>query len=234
MLPKNDLPMYELTLPIANKKIKYRPFVVKEEKNLLIAMQDSNPDTAIGMIQNVVAACTFDKVNDFDKFSQIDMEYLFINIRNKSMGEGVEITATCTKCDKKTAMTIDLSEVKVVKTTEKINPDVKISEDTWIRFHYPSLKTTYALSDSSTDDDILKVVASCMDNVVKGKEAFDTKDSTIEEIVAWLGELTKPQFAKINEYFDNAPKLIYENDYDCIHCGEKNHIHMEGLETFFV
>lgn len=233
MLPKLDLPQYELTLPIANKKVKYRPFVVKEEKNLLIAMQDDNPEVALGMIQAVVDACTFGKINDFDKYSQLDMEYLFINIRNKSLGEGVNVNATCTSCEKKNPLLIDLSEVKVVKTTEKVNPEVEISDKVWITFHYPSLKNTYKLEQSSSDDDILKVVASCMETVTQGDQSFSAQDEPQVKIIEWLQNLTKSQFKKINEYFASAPKLVYEKDFTCVHCKAPNHIKMEGLDAFF-
>lgn len=235
-LPKLDLPQYELVLPVANKKLKYRPFVVKEEKNLLIAMQDSDPDVALRMVQSVVEACTFGEIKSFDDWAQLDMEYLFIHIRNKSMGEGVEITATCVNdaCKKKTSMTIDLAGIKIVKQTDEVNPVVQLAHDLWVTMHYPSLTNTYKLNGKSTDDEILSVVATCLDGIVKGEQSYETRDTPLKDKMDWLQGLTKPQFQKINDYFESAPKMVYENEFVCKHCGTKNLIHMEGLDTFFV
>ena len=233
MLPSLELPKYDVTLPVSNKKFKFRPFTVKEEKNLLIAMQDDNPDLTMSMIEETVKACTFNTIESFAGYAQLDMEYLFLQIRNKSMGEGVEVNATCTECGKKTVISIDLSKVGMEKKQEKVNPEVQLDEKLWLVMHYPSLHDTYRLNPESKDEEVLQVIANCVEQIVMGEQSYNTMDNTKEELVDWLSKLSSKQFNKIIEYFESAPKLVYETDYSCVHCKEKNHIRLEGLQDFF-
>jgi len=233
-LPVLDVPVYETVLPVCNKKVKYRPFVVKEEKNLLIAMQDEkDADIALNMIENVVRACTFDTVDTFDAYSQVDMEWLFVQIRNKSMGEDIDAQAKCTHCGKQSNIMIDLGKVKIEQQTEAINPQVQIDDNLWFVMHFPSLRSTYKLTDTASDEDILNVIADSLDMVIKGETSFDPSDDPREEVIQWLQTLTRPQFVKIVDYFKQAPKLVYESKFQCVHCREVNNIRLEGLNDFF-
>jgi len=233
-LPIIDVPVFDLTLPVSNKKIRYRPFVVKEEKNLLIAMQDdTDAELALNMIEAVVKACTFDAIDSFDSYSQVDMEYLFVQIRNKSMGEGVEVNAKCVQCEKQSVVNLDLSKVKVEMSEHKISPEVQLGDNLWLILHYPSLRATYKLVDTSDDDEILSVIADSIDNIIFGEKSFDPAASTKAELIQWLQSLTRAQFVHLIDFFKTAPKLVYESTFMCPMCRHQNSIRLEGLNDFF-
>lgn len=231
-LPRPDIPKYEITLPVSGAKIKYRPFVVAEEKILLLSLQEDNPEHIVTAIEQIIEQCTFGEVN-MDKYSQLDIEYLFLNIRNKSLGEGVEVVATCVECEKKSNLTLDLSHVKIKKSDKEVKPEIKLSDTMWVVLKYPSVKETYKLTSSESDDVIINVLAASIDMIIDGDKTYSASEYKNSELIEWIGGLTKQQLEAINEFFEAAPKLVYENEFTCMHCGAKNTIKMEGLQNFF-
>ena len=232
MLPKLDLPKYSFKLPSTGESIFFRPFVVKEEKILLLALQENDPEHIINAIAQIIEACSFGKVT-IDSHPQIDIEYLFLNIRNKSLGEGVDVSASCSECEKKSILTLDLTEVKVKTPEVQISPEIQISDKMWLIIKHPSLRETYKLSADDSTDSILKVVVSSIDSVIDGDQTYSMRDYSEEEAMEFIQGLTKQQFQKISAYFENQPKLVYTNKYKCTQCGHENTIVLEGLQNFF-
>jgi hypothetical protein len=230
-LPRVDIPIYTLTLPSSKKEIKYRPFVVKEEKILLLALEEQDPIRILDAIEQIINNCTFGKLK-IDDMAQIDIEYLFVSIRNKSMGEGVEVEAECKSCHNKNNLTLDLSHIKV-DMGKAVKPEIQISEDMWVIVKYPSIRETYKMALDSSNDTIMRVLASSITTIIKGQESYNTKDSTLEEVISFLEDLTQTQLDTINAFFEAAPRLIYENSFDCVHCKAPNIIKLEGLQNFF-
>lgn len=230
-LPKAEIPKYELTLPASKKKIQFRPFVVKEEKILLLALQDGNPEQIITAMAQIIENCTFGACK-LDDLSQIDVEFLFLHIRNRSMGEGVEVTAKCTSCEKDTSLLLDLSAVKV-EEGKKVAPEIQLSNNMWVVMKYPSIRTTYQMAIENSNDSIFKVLAASIDQIIDGEQTYSTSDSPLSEVLEFIDGLTQQQLDKMQAFFEGAPKVVYENDYKCSHCGAENHIKLEGLQNFF-
>ncbi len=230
-LPRNDLPFYNLTLPVSKKVIKFRPFVVKEEKIMLIALQENDPAHVVVALNQIIENCTNNTVN-VDSFPQIDIEYLFLNIRNKSLGEGVEVSAKCSHCEKKTPLVLDLSKV-TINEGQKIDPTIKISDDSWIVVKYPSIRETYKLTTDNTDQTTMNILANSIVSIIQGEQTYTAEDSTFAERLDFVESLTQKQLKLIGVFFNNAPKMVYEDKFKCIACGTDNTILLEGLQNFF-
>lgn len=230
-LPRIDLPQHELMLPISKKKVKYRPFVVKEEKIMLIAIEENNPEQVIEAINQIIINCTSEKCS-IDNLPQLDVEYLFLNIRNKSLGNGVEVNAVCTSCDKNNQLNLDLSKA-TIKEGAKLEPEVKLNDDTWVVLKYPSVRETYKLTVDDSDDNIMSVLASSITTIIKGDQTYSTQDTPLPDVIDFVENLTQEQLAKINGYFENAPSIVFNDTFICKHCKVENDIKLEGLQNFF-
>ena len=230
-LPKMDVPKYEAVLPGLNQKIQYRPFIVKEEKALLIAMQENDTEHMVFTIKNLIDACTFGKLK-VDDLSQIDVEYLFLMIRNKSLGEGADVVSECTSCGESNTMTLDLSKVKVEYPTVKIDPMVQLADNMWVNLSFPTMASNYELKGDNEYKDVMSVLAKCVVSIIHGDTLYDCKEKTVAELVDWLENLTKAQFKKIDDFFGSMPKLVFIDSYVCGKCSAKNDIKIEGIENF--
>ena len=231
-LPTLTLPTYSLTLPSNNQSITYRPFMVREEKVLLLAVQEGGkniPDA----IKEVLTLCTFNKL-DIKSLPQVDLEFLFINVRNKSMGEGFDIYHKCKTCEHENRMTLDLSQIKVKWPTEKINPVIQLAEGMWVTMQYPTFDTMFELSGNEEDVDAhLSAVAACVIGLVHDDVKYDIETYTREEVVAFLESFSQEQMSKLKEFFTSAPKLMYEKEYACSKCGTSNTVVLQGADDFF-
>ena len=225
-LPLINTPKYEVTLPVSKKTVEYRPFLVKEEKVMLQALQDNNDRTTFNAIKDLVHVCTFEKI-DISKIAQADAEYLFMMIRNKSMGEGVEVIGQCTKCGAKTEIELDLSQIVVEGGEENLDGKIKLSEDCTIVMHHPSIELFF--SENAAEN----LVAKSIDFIQIKDKLYEAKDLKLEEIQAFIDNLTKPQELMIEDFLASAPVLTYRQEFGCISCGEKNHIELRGIGDFF-
>jgi hypothetical protein len=228
---KTSLPTYELLLPVSGKKIKYRPFTVREEKAILIGMQEKDEEQQYVTLMSVINECVFESVN-VEELPAADTELLFISIRNKSLGEGMDIVATCEKCSSKSNVAIDLSKVLVKKSD--IKGEIEIAPGKWVVLSYPSIKDSVQASKVKSDDSIIRVIASCMKKVIANEDVIDCEQESIEDRIDFIEDLTHEQFEKIALFFKNEPKVTYEGEYACPSCSTKNKIIIEGLENFFV
>jgi hypothetical protein len=232
-LPMLTLPSYEIFLPGIQEKVAYRPFNVKEEKVLLIAMQEPDFDHIIKTVKNLLSVCTFNKLN-VDDLPQVDAELLFVCIRNKSLGEGVEVISTCTNCEAKNYMQLDLSKYEIENLDTKTKSTVQLSDNVWVKMRYPTLKMSMeAVKEEDEVDGILKVVAKCIVSVIQGEQVFSTADLPEKDVVDWMEGLTQEQLTKISDFLESIPQLVFNQDYKCIKCGHSNHIEMRGMEAFF-
>lgn len=230
-LPMPTTPVYDLTLPVSKQKIKYRPFLVKEEKVLLIANETDSIEQANAAIRNVVDNCTFNKLN-LDKTPLADIEYLFIMIRSKSVGEEVAGEITCQGCSAKIDYTINLEKMKVIQP-KKVDLNIRTSEDTVITMKYPSMSITKNLEGKEGMDIVLEVTASCVDMITIGETIYEADNLESVDIVSFLENLSKKQLELISEFMDSIPSVVYEDDHKCPKCGHDNHIKMEGVGSFF-
>jgi len=237
-LPKISTPSYELVIPSTKKKIKYRPFLVKEEKILIMAMESQDSKQIANAIKDVLSACILTrgmKVNDLSTF---DIEYLFLNIRGKSVGEEVEVMVTCPD-DGETQVptTINLDEI-MVQINKDHSPDIKLDDEYTLRMKYPSMdefiKTNFNVDGSVNVDDTFKLIASCVDQVYSEDESWAGADCTKKELSDFVESLNSKQFKDIEKFFDTMPKLSHTVKVTNPKTKKENEIVLEGLQSFFV
>jgi Zn finger protein HypA/HybF involved in hydrogenase expression len=235
-LPMNTTPSYTLEIPSTKTKVKYRPFLVREEKALLIAQQSEDPEVMINTLKEVIAGCIKDDI-DVDSLATFDLEYLFTQIRSKSVGEEIELIFPCTHCnDEKAKVKIkfDLTNIKV-QTPDNHTKKVELFGDVGVMMKYPTIEVIDKIEslNSNDIDAVFGVVAGCIDYIYDSSEIYYAKEQTKDELMEFLNNLTSDQFAKIQEFFQTMPKLKQEVDYKCPVCGADNHTVLEGLASFF-
>jgi len=234
-LPTINTPTYELEIPSTDEKIKYRPFLVKEEKILMVAMEGGEQNDIINAVKDIVQACTFDKV-DISKMPMFDMEYIFLNIRAKSVGETSQLKLRCPD-DNETFVKTDIDLTKVdVQITEGHTNKIELTDEMGMIMTYPTLDS---FSDSTTvinASNMLDVIASCVAQIYdkKGEDVYDAKDSTKQELVDFLESLNSKQFLEIQKFFDTMPKLTHTVNIENPETKVKSDITLTGLNDFFV
>ena len=235
-LPKITAPTYELVLPSSSRKVKYRPFLVKEEKLLIIAMESEDTKQITEAVKNVLKNCILTRGIKVEKLSTFDIEYLFLNIRGKSVGEDVEVMITCPD-DGVTQVpaVINLDDIKIV-TSDEHTRDIKIDDTLSIRMKYPSMdefiKNNFDVSDMDIDD-TFKLIASCIEQVYSEEESWSASDCTSKELVDFIDQLGSKQFKEVENFFNTMPKLSHTLKVTNPKTKVENEILLEGLQSFF-
>ena len=235
-LPIIETPRYELTLPSSDVQVQFRPFVVKEEKILLMAMETKDNNEIVNATKDILKACTFEKL-DIESLPMFDIEYLLLQIRSKSVGEVANFKVICPD-DKQTAadVELDLSTVQVQVDDDHSNK-VVIDEERKLGLvlNYPSLGITKAGFDVNKEnvETMFKVVASCIDHIYEGDKTYPAKDSTKKELVEFLEGLSQKAFLKIKKFFDTMPQLRHEVEVTNPKTGIVSKVTFKGLQDFF-
>lgn len=232
-LPVLSVPYYEATLPCTNQKVQYRPFLVKEEKVLLVAAEDGSNATVSKALIDVVNSCVKDL--DASVLPVSDLEYLFLQIRIKAVGEVVEAHIPCQHCEESTKVSLDLTKVEVSKE-DSVDPNVMMTDDIGVKLRYPNMNIVSA--NASDDGDIdpsqsFDVVADCVECIFDKDKVYSSEDHSKEEVLEFLDSLSQQQFQKITDFFSTIPSMKYELSYKCPHCKEKNERTLEGIQDFF-
>ena len=239
-LPTIETPTYELKLHSSNKRVRYRPFLVKEEKVLIIALESKNENEITNAVKDVLKKCILTKGIDVDSLPTFDIEYLFLNIRAKSIGEDIKLTVTCPDDNEtKVPVTIYVDEIKVVKPKGHTK-DIKLDDKLTLRMKYPSLNQ-FIESNFTTDDEAetlvdktFRVVADCIDTIYTEEDAWDTKDYTPQERMDFVEQLNSSQYKKVEKFFSTMPKLTHTIEVVNPKTKEKGSVVLEGLANFFV
>ena len=235
-LPKIATPTHELVLPSTGKKIKYRPFLVKEEKILILALESEDQKQITNAIKSTLKSCiqTRIKVEDLPTF---DIEYIFLNIRGKSVGESLEVLVTCPD-DGETQVesTIYIDEIQVQKD-DKHTPDIKLDHSLTLRMKYPSLtqfvENNFNPSADQTLEASMDIIASCIDVVYSEDESWAAADCTKKELSEWLETLNTSQFKEIETFFETMPKLSHTLKVVNPKTKVESDVTLEGLTSFF-
>ena len=236
-LPKIATPIYELELPSTQKKIRYRPFLVKEEKVLIIAMESEDQKQITNAIKNVISNCILTRGIKVEQLSTFDIEYLFLNIRGKSVGETVDVLITCPD-DGETQVetTIDLDAIKVQVDPEH-SRDIKLDENLTMRMKYPSLdefiKSNFSFDDGMGVDESFQLIASCVEQIYNEEESWSASDCTKKEMVSFIEELSSKQFKEIERFFETMPKLSHTIKVKNPKTEVESEVVLEGLSSFF-
>jgi hypothetical protein len=229
-LPLQTTPTYELKLPSTGATVKYRPFIVKEEKVLLMASQEGDERHTLEAIRQIIDACTFKKLN-VPKLATADVEYLFIALRNKSLGEGLDIQATCGACGAKNIVQCNLDDVKVERKKDMSNI-ITLGDNLKVSMRYPTLEMSYDLSDDDLNKTI-ELIAKCTEFVEYNGKLIECDTLPIAETIQFVEHLTQGQLKELNSYFESIPKTVFRDEFVCTKCAEKNTITIEGISNFF-
>tara|TARA_Y100001938_G_scaffold67203_1_gene93290 strand:- start:33 stop:758 length:726 start_codon:yes stop_codon:yes gene_type:complete len=238
-LPTLTTPTYELKLPSTGKKIKYRPFLVKEEKILIIALETRDQGEMTNAVKDVLKKCILTRGVKVDNLPTFDIEFIFLNIRAKSIGEDIKLTVTCPD-DRETQVstTIYVDEIQVVKPKDHTT-DIILEKDLTLRMKYPSLnqfiESNFDVNDSSEDvvDKTFQVVADCIDTVFNKEESWDSTDYSPQERLDFIKQLSSKQYKEVERFFATMPKLSHTIEVVNPNTKKKSSIVLEGLADFF-
>lgn len=233
-LPKLVAPTYDLELPSTGQKIKYRPFLVKEEKVLLLAMESEDEKQMINAVQTILKNCISTKLK-IEDLSVFDIEYLFLNIRAKSVGEEIELNVTCPD-DGETVVpiTLNVEDIKVQKSDEH-ERIIPLTSSISIAMKYPSMEMFVQnnFTGNMKTEDVFDLASSCIDQVIEGDEVYEVKSFSKKEVTEFLDSLDTNQFLKIQKFFETMPKLKHTIKVTNPNTKKDNEIVLEGLASFF-
>jgi hypothetical protein len=236
-LPMNTMPTFNLTIPSTGKSVRYRPFVVKEEKALLIAQQSEDTKVMVDTLRGVIKSCLLDTV-DVDKLATFDLEYMFLQIRGKSVGETVDLLFSCDEDhgeqnDKaRSKVSINLSEIEVAKDPTHTNK-IQLFGDVGVVMKYPTMDMASELQEADEIENVFDIVANSIECIFQGENVYYAKETSREEMMQFLNNLTTEQFLKVQKFFETMPKLSYKVEYTCPVCGKHHRKLLEGLANFF-
>jgi len=234
-LPTIVAPNYELTVPSTGKKIKFRPFLVKEEKILLLANETKDQDQILSAMKQIVSNCTFNEV-DPEEAATFDIEYIFLQLRAKSVGESVEVNIKCTKCDTPIPVRVELSEIQVIKEKNHTNK-IAISDTMGLVMRYPNFKALQILQSSGGNaqnpTELLEFVATCITSIYDNSQIYEGKEHTTNELVEFIENLPQGAFAKIMDFFTKMPVVSKDIVCECSKCKAVNKVTLKGAQDFF-
>ena len=235
-LPKIATPTYELVIPSTKKKIKYRPFLVKEEKVLILAMESEDTKQIASAVKDVIKNCIITRGVKVEELSTFDIEYLFLNIRGKSVGEEVEVLITCPDDGTtKVPTVIDLDSIQV-QYDEEHSRDIKLDDSLTLRMRYPSMnefiQNNFVVSDVNLDN-TFDIITSCIEQIYSEEESWSSADCTEKELKEFIEHLNSKQFKEVETFFSTMPKLSHKLVVTNPNTGVDNEIILEGLASFF-
>lgn len=236
-LPKISTPIYELELPSTGQKIKYRPFLVKEEKLLVIALESEDTKQITTAIKTVIKNCIETKGIKVESLPTFDIEYLFLNIRGKSVGEEIEVNIICPD-DGETQVPVKVlvDDIKIQKNPDH-NNKIKLDDSIMMEMKYPSLeqfiKSNFDLSADNTMDQSFELIASCVDKIYTEDEVWAAADVTKKELIEFLDQMNSTQFKEIEQFFETMPKLSHTIKVKNPKTEVESEVVLEGLSSFF-
>jgi hypothetical protein len=238
-LPTIATPTYELILPSTGKKIKYRPFLVKEEKILILALESQDQSEITNAVKDVLKKCIMTRGIKVDSLPTFDIEYIFLNIRAKSIGESIKVVVKCPDDGvTEVPVTIYVDEIEVSRP-EGHTTDIVLDKTMTLRMKYPSLSQfiesnfDVSMTPEETVEKTFKVIADCMDTVFTAEDAWEAKDYTAKERLAFIEQLNSKQYKDVERFFSTMPKLSHSVEVENPNTGVKNTVVLEGLADFF-
>ena len=231
-LPKLASAKYELTLPSTGERIEFRPFLVKEEKALMLAQQSGKDSDIMRALKDVINACTFDKVKA-ETLPTFDLEYMFINLRAKSVGEVVDLNVTCPDDGTTTvAVKVDLMEIQCVKEIGHDN-NIKITDDIGMIMDYPKVDSIKSLSGDDEIEAMFDVVKACIRQIYDSENVYEKTDMEKSELDEFVESMSHEQFEKVQEFFNTMPKVKHPIKVKNPNTGVESEVVLEGMQDFF-
>ena len=235
-LPRlNENPQYDLVIPSTTKEVQYRPFLVKEQKVLMLAYESQNKKDIVNSIMNTIDACVTGDY-ELNKLTTYDVDYIFTKIGSKSVGENATINVVCEECEQQNEVTVNLDDIEVINDNK--NNIVKITDDISIKLRHPTYsffmnRGTFFEEDKKRTEILMDLIIACIDSVLTEDEAIKISDEPIEEVQKFLDSLTTSQFEMITTWVESMPTVTKEIQFNCKNCGHDNKRVLKGLEDFF-
>jgi phage FluMu protein Com len=239
-LPNLAAPKHSMTVPSSGEVIDYRPYLVKEEKVLMIALESQDEVNITRALIDTIGSCTDGALNG-NNLTPFDLEYVFLQLRSKSVGETTEIRVKCEKCEELNEVNINLAAIKPPKMQEKKEMLVKISNDLSIQMKYPTVAdamdamkhTRNSTDDVSKVDQLFETIVASIDIIFYGDETLYAKDHTKKELQDFIESMNAQQFGALSGFAGDIPSVSTDIVFDCTNCGTHNERHVEGLQNFF-
>ena len=241
-LPKVVTPTYELTIPSSGEKVSYRPFLVKEEKILLMAMEEGEAASMAKAMKDIIFACTDGGVKT-KNLAPYDIEYIFLQLRGKSIGDVINLnlkkpdSIECeeSECPGSTEIKVNIDDIKIATSTI-VDSKIQLTEDIGIKLGFPQLDSIqkYTTKGKAMDaGGVFKMINDCIEYIWEGKEIYKAKDSTKKELTDFIESLNTEQFNKIRDFFESMPRLRHEITWTCTKCDKSAPLLLEGIDSFF-
>ena len=236
MIPKlNDTPKYELKIPSLKKDVKFRPYLVKEEKILMMAFESNDQKVALTAVADTVTSCINEEVKVED-LKLYDIEYMFTKIRAKSIGEEANLIITCAECEHKNDVTVNLDDV-VISDPGDISNIIQLNDEISVEMTYPNVSKTLSnqkiLEQNSEVESLIEVIIDCIECINTEEEKIMIRDEPREKIVEFVDSMTNEQFAKLRTYVESVPKVEIPHEYVCGGCKEKKEVKIRNISDFF-
>jgi T4 bacteriophage base plate protein len=234
-LPKlNNNPKYDLVIPSTKKTVKFRPYLVKEEKILLLAMETKDAGQALNAVLDTIIACVDEKI-DPNTLTTFDIEYMFVKIRSKSVGETSEVGIKCSECEHTNKVAVDLQSIEI--NVPETNFMVPLTDDITIEMSYPHFRAMASnkklINTSSATEQTFEMIMSVMKAIHTGEERIDLKDVSHKELEDFIESMTNEQLQKVRSFVETIPKMTHDVHFNCVQCSHGNTYTIEGMQNFF-
>ena len=235
-LPKLNIPQYKVKLPSSGEEINMRPFLVKEEKVLMIALESQDAVQITTAVREIILHCT--SLDTLDECTTVDIEYLFLQLRAKSVGEKITLQTKCTdeSCDGLTKLVMDIDDIKIINNDTEKTIMLEEENGVGVTLNYPTAAKLQSLElsdDAKQTEVIMDIIVECIDTIFDNDSVHPTKDVSSEEVRAFIDSLNTEQFNRIQRFFQNDPAIYYETKTNCLKCNKDIDIELKGLANFF-
>ena len=236
-LPKIDVPIHTIDLPLSKKKIRYRPFLVKEEKILLMAMESEDENTIFDSIKQIVNNCSLEEL-DVEDLPITDLEYFFLHLRARSVSEVVDLQYKCNnKVNEQDCGNIVKVKVNILEIKPEFQKDhstkIQLTDELGLIMKYPSLKVIQNIKSENEVDKLMQIIFKCIESIYDKNSMYYTKDVSEEELKDFVESLTQQQFVKVQKFFESVPKMKKNLSFKCNKCGYEDTVLVEGIQNFF-
>ena len=228
-LPQLNTAKYTTMVPSLKKEVTFRPYLVKEEKVLMMAMETQDQKSIMRAVKEVIKSCVFDDI-DVDKLAMFDIEALFLALRSKSVGENVAIKLKC-ECEELTEVNINLDEIQI-NDIEKDNV-IPLTSEVGVTMRYPALSDVENIDAEGGIESMMDMIIKCMDSIYDTDAVHDVSNESKESVQSFLDSLNGEQFKKLAEFFEDLPSLNYNAEWDCVGCNKHNTMELKGIASFF-
>lgn len=232
-LPKLNSATYETTIPSTNEKITFRPYLVKEEKILMMALESKDQDQIIRATKDLISSCVIEDI-DVNKLATFDVEHLFLRLRSKSVGESIGLKIKCDHCETENDVSIDVTDIKV-DVTEDDNI-IMITDSVGVKMRYPSFDDVSSITEGKEEsiETALNIIIKCVDAIFDADEVYSAAREGEKQVKEFIESLNTVQFQNIAKFFDTMPALKSSINFKCTSCGEENSSELKGLQSFFI